>query len=114
MRLRVDYNRAWVLVRQAIERAEVEILETDRDEAKIVVNFSGIREEEIKAGFFRRLISRGEKRADDKPTLQFTVRITDADDFIEIIPETSDQMSESLEVDVLFHDLLTVIYDNLS
>ena len=114
LQLRVDYNRAWVQVRQAIERAELEILETDRDEARIVVNFSGIREEEIKAGFFRRLISRGEKRADDQPDLQFTVRITDADDFIEIIPETSDQIGESLEIDVLFHELLTVIYDNLS
>jgi outer membrane protein assembly factor BamC len=114
LRLRVDYNRAWVQVRQAIERAEVEILETDRGEAKIVVNFSGIREQEIKAGFFRRLISRGEKKADDQPTLQLTVRITDVDDFVEITPETSNRIDESSEIDELFHELLTVIYENLS
>ena len=114
LQLRVDYNRAWVQVRQAIERAEVEILETDRDEAKIVVNFSGIQEEEVKVGFLRNLISRGSEKVDDQRSLQLTVRITDVDDYIEIIPETSDLIDDSLEIDVLFDQFLTVIYDNLS
>lgn len=114
LQLRVDYNRAWVQVRQAIERAEVEILETDRDEAKIVVSFSGIQEEEVKVGFLRSLISRGSKKVDDQRSLQLTVRITDVDDYIEIVPETSDSIDDSLEIDVLFDQFLTVIYDNLS
>ena len=114
LQLRVDYNRAWVQVRQAIERAEVEILETDRDEAKIVVSFSGIQEEEVKVGFLRNLISRGSKKVDDQRSLQLTVRITDVDDYIEIVPETSDSIDDSLEIDVLFDQFLTVIYDNLS
>ena len=114
LQLRVDYNRAWVKVRQAIERAEEEILETDRDEAKIVVSFSGIQEEEVKVGFLRNLISRGSKKVDDKRSLQLTVRITDVDDYIEIITEISDLIDDNLEIDVLFDQFLTVIYDNLS
>jgi len=60
------------------------------------------------------LISRGSKKVDDQRSLQLTVRITDVDDHIEIVPETSDSIDDSLEIDVLFDQFLTVIYDNLS
>ena len=85
--LRVNYGRAWVQVRQAIERAEIEIIDANRDQSVISVKFAGIREEKDKPGFVGRLLGRG-RSADDAVMQDFAVRLLDTGDTIDVVIET--------------------------
>ena len=109
--LRIDYGRAWVQVRQAIERAEIEIIDANRDQSVISVKFAGIKDDTDKPGFFGRLLGRG--RGQDTALLQeFEVKLLDTGDTIDVVIETlgEEQSSQSR----LTTELLQEINENLT
>lgn len=54
LRLRIDFDRAWSQVNQALGAAEIEMTASDRDSRRFTVRFSG-EEDEEEPGFFSRL-----------------------------------------------------------
>ena len=82
LRLSVDFDRAWATVGQALERAEIEVAEADRDAAvfRAVFPTSG------KRGWLKRLIPGGERGANaaviirlDADSERVRIRVTAAD-----------------------------------
>ena len=97
-------------VRQAIERAEIEIVDANRDQSMISVKFAGIKDDTDEPGFFGRLLGRG--RGQDAALLQeFAVRLLDTSDTIDVVIETlgEEQSSQSR----LATELLQEINENL-
>lgn len=108
--LDVNYGRAWVQVRQSIERAEVEILDANRDQSVISVRFAGLREEADEPGFVGRLFRRG--RSDEAAEAQdFAVRLLDTGTTIDVAIEALASAEPSSAE--LSEQLMQVIYDNL-
>ena len=108
--LDVNYGRAWVQVRQSIERAEVEILDANRDQSVISVRFAGLREEADEPGFIGRLFRRG--RSDEAAEAQdFAVRLLDTGTTIDVAIEALASAEPSSAE--LSEQLMQVIYDNL-
>lgn len=58
LELRIDFDRAWGQVNQALGEAGIEITASDRDSGRFTVQFSG-EEEEDEPGFFSRLFGGG-------------------------------------------------------
>lgn len=75
--IRVDFGRAWSQLNQAIENAEIEITDSNRDEAYYAVRFDGSEEEE-RPGFFRRMFGAGRKEEGELPTFRLDIA-TEAD-----------------------------------
>lgn len=70
--VRTDFGRAWSQLSQAIENAEIEITESNRDEAFYTVRFDGVEEEET-PGFFRRLFGAGRDNRGEPPAFRLDV-----------------------------------------
>ena len=64
LELKLEYNRAWVQVRQALQSAEIDILDENRDQSVINVRFAGAADEVDPPGWFGRLLGRGGNRAE--------------------------------------------------
>ena len=110
LELRLNYRRAWVLVRSALSEAGVAILENDRDMAFLNVRFAGIDEEEDPPGFIGRLFSRG--NSDDAPVERdFSVRLVDEDGLVTV---HVDPLESAEDLSDLADELLALINDNLS
>jgi len=109
LELRLDYDRAWVVVRTALEDAEISILDFDRDEAYFNVRFSGIRDEDDEPGFIGRILRGG----NDERELErdFNLRLLNTGSTVEVVAEALEANDDLTE---LTHDLLFVISDNLS
>tara|TARA_R100001377_G_scaffold59819_1_gene36121 strand:- start:1132 stop:1839 length:708 start_codon:yes stop_codon:yes gene_type:complete len=75
--VRVDFGRVWSQLNQALENAEIEIIESNRDEAFYTVRFDGSEEEE-RPGFFRRMFGAGRKQEGELPMFRLDVA-TEAD-----------------------------------
>jgi outer membrane protein assembly factor BamC len=54
LELKVDYNRAWVQIRQALQSANINIVDENRDQSFFSVRFAGIAEEQDEPGWFGR------------------------------------------------------------
>lgn len=110
LELRVDYNRAWVQIRQALVAAEIPITDSDRDEAVFNVKFAGIIEEVEEEGFIGRIFG-----GDDEPVVaeekEFNVRLVDTGAAVNVITEAGETAEVS---DELLEELLLVITNNLS
>lgn len=113
LELRINYGRAWVQVRQSIERSEVEIVEANRDQAVISVRFAGIQEELDEPGFFGRILGRG-RGADAAELKDFAVRLSEQGDTVEVSIERLGESSGGDEDGDLDSQLLSVINDNLT
>jgi len=74
LELKLDYNRAWVQVRQALQSAEIDILDENRDQSVINVRFAGVVDEPDPPGWFGRLLGRGEE-IEPNEAQDFSVRI---------------------------------------
>tara|TARA_R110002073_G_scaffold28801_1_gene91227 strand:- start:736 stop:1665 length:930 start_codon:yes stop_codon:yes gene_type:complete len=110
LQLRLNYNRAWVLVRSALDEAGITILENDRDMAFLNVRFSGIRSEDDEPGLIGRLFNRNDPDAQLEER-DFSVRLVDADGVVTVVAEpleTTDDLAD------LTAELLLVISDNLT
>ena len=112
LELKVDYNRAWVQVRQAMESAEIDIVDSNRDQSFFSVRFAGIVPEEDSPGFFGRLLGRGSSPV-ERESKDFSVRLLETESTVNVVPEALTQESSPV-VNQLGLELLQVINDNLS
>ena len=112
LQIRTDYNRAWVIVRQALEKASIDITDSNRDQSFYNVRFSGIVEEEDKPGFVGRLFRRGNKPA-DLEELSYAIRLLEDNNVITVTTEVLDS-SESSTGEAKNAELLEAILENLS
>lgn len=85
--VRIDFGRAWSQLNQAIENAEIEVIESNRDEAFYTVRFDGSEEEEA-PGFFRRMFGAGRGKQGELPI--FRVNIATEADRVVITAEPAD------------------------
>lgn len=85
----IDFGRAWSQLSQALENAEIEVIDSNRDEAFYKVRFDG-QEEEERPGFIRRLFGAGRKSEGEMPA--FTLNIATLEDRVIITaqPESGD------------------------
>jgi len=107
--LRIDFDRAWVQVRQALDNAEVEIIDSNRDDSVLSVRFAGIIQQPPDPGFFRRLFG-ASSEAPELVLRDFTLRL---DQDGEAIKVTSEALEESEDAPRLNRELLQVIIENL-
>ena len=111
LELRLDYNRAWVQVRQALETAEIEILDSNRDQSFFNVRFAGLAADpDDEPGFIGRILGRGEAARDQEPR-DFSVRLMESDTVINVVTESLESSADSTPLGV---DLLQAINDNLT
>lgn len=110
LELKVDYNRAWVQIRQALTSAEIDIVDENRDEATFNVRFAGIMDDSDEPGFFGRILGRG--NSDEAlPERDFSVRLLETDTAVNVVTEALDS---SFDANQLTLELLQVINDNLT
>lgn len=107
--LRIDYDRAWVQVRQALDNAEVEILDSNREDSVFNVRFAGIIQQAPEPGFFRRLIG-GSNDAPELIYRDFTLHLEDAGGSINVTSKTLEEAEDSARLN---RELLQVIIENL-
>ena len=109
LELKLEYGRAWVQIRQALESADVIIAASDRDEAVFNVQFAGIIDEEDQPGLIGRWFGRG---GDDLIELKsFNVFLHQTDDVINVTTEALESFDDSSEIS---QELLQVIDENLT
>ncbi len=109
LQLRIDYDRAWVQVRQALNNADIEIVDSDRDGSVFNVRFAGLIQELPEPGFVRRLFG-ASRQQQELVFRDFTVRLQRNGDSIDV---TSDALEELEEATQLNRELLQVIIENL-
>ena len=107
--LRIDFDRAWVQVRQALDNAEVEIIDSNRDDSMFSVRFAGIIQQPPRPGFFRRLFGAAGE-APERVSRDFTLRLNQDGEAINV---TSQALEETEETPRLNRELLQVIIENL-
>jgi outer membrane protein assembly factor BamC len=105
LELRLDFDRAWSQLTQAINNANIEILDSVRDERRINVAFTGTESIEP-PGFFGRLFGRGN---DEPARIDFIIRLVEADQVIRVQAESLSGESAPYEQDLL----IRTINDNL-
>lgn len=103
--LRLDFDRAWSQMTQAINNANIEILDSAREERRINVAFTGTENQE-EPGFFGRLFGRGN---DEVTRVDFIVRLIENGDTISVQAETLSGEAAPYEQDLL----IRTINDNL-
>jgi len=107
--LRIDFDRAWSQVGQALTNAEIEVTSSDRNQAIYVVRFAGIEEEgEDSPGFFRRLFTSDDEQSGDLSA--FTLRLITEEGQISVAAEPEESSAESAE---LRDQLIGAIHNNL-
>lgn len=110
LELRVDYARAWVVVRQALDSAEIDITDSDRDLAFYNVKFAGIAASEDESGFIGRLFG-GDDEEEVATVRDFTLRLNDGGTKVSVAAEPQEGAEVSEEI---LAELLRVINENLS
>jgi outer membrane protein assembly factor BamC len=105
LELRLDFDRAWSQMTQAINNANIETLEAVRDERRINVTFTGSEAGE-QPGFFGRLFNRGN---DEESSFDFVIRLVGDDGAIRVEAETISGESAPYQQDLL----IRTINDNL-
>lgn len=105
LQLRIDFDRAWSQVSQALGNAEIEITSNERDQALFTVNFAPVAQED-QPGFFGRLFGGGDD--EDFEPVSITLRLVTEQGAIRVVPEASDDVS----VEVL-DALVRAVHSNL-
>lgn len=109
LELRIDYDRAWVQVRQALDEAEVEIVDSNRDDSVFNVRFAGIIVEPPERGFVRRLFGGSDEPEELEPR-DFAVRLVQNGDSVNVTSETLEELENSGRLNL---ELLQTIIQNL-
>ena len=109
LELKVDYNRAWVQVRQALENAQITIVTSDRDQSIFNVQFAGIPEEDDGPSLIGRWF--GSNNDEIAEVRDFSVRLLQTESVINVVTEELEVSEDSSQ---LTEELLQVINDNLS
>ena len=110
LELKIDYDRAWVQIREALETAEILIVDSNRDENFFNVRFSGLTEEGYDPVLIRRIFG-GDDEDTEVEEQGFSVRLLENDDVINVITEALETSGEANQLTV---ELLQVINDNLT
>ena len=105
LELKIDYARAWVQVRSALEEADIEITDSDRDQNFINVRFAGANPEVDQPGFIGRIFRGGGDEGQAQPR-DFAVRLVQTGTAINVVTEP---MEVSEEAALLNLELLQVI-----
>jgi outer membrane protein assembly factor BamC len=103
--LRLDFDRAWSQVGQAINNAGIEVLSSDRDASVYRVSFTG-EESQERPGFFRRVFSRNRNAAVAR---EFHVRLVPEGNGLSVRAELNANGPAPFEQDLL----IRTINDNL-
>jgi len=90
LQLRIDFDRAWSQVSQALGNAEIEITSNERDSALFTVNYAPVAEED-QPGFFGRLFGGGSD--EDFEPAAITLRLVSEEGAIRVIPESAETVS---------------------
>ena len=109
LQLRIDYDRAWVQVRQALDNADIEIVDSNRDDAVFNVRFAGIVRAQPEPGFVRRLFG-ASNEAPELVYRDFTVRLARNGDSIDVTSENLEELDDGARLN---RELLQVIIENL-
>lgn len=112
LQLKTDYNRAWVIVRQSLEKASIDITDSNRDQSFFNVRFSGLVTEEDEPGFVGRLFRRGGNTASSEE-LSYAIRLLEENNVITVTTEVL-ATSETSDGDAKTVELLQAILENLS
>ncbi len=110
LELRLEYARAWALVRAALEEAEITVVDSDREQSFFNVRFSGIRAEQDSPGFIGRLFGRNDPNSEAEER-DFTVRLLENGDTVTVVAEALETSGDLAE---LTAELLVLINNNLS
>lgn len=111
LELRVDYNRAWVIIRQALESADIEISDSNRDQSFYNVTFSGIQRSEDEPGFIGRIFRGGGGSESDEQAVDYSIRLLDTGTVITV---TTEALNSSEDMSQKSLELLQAITENLS
>ena len=110
LELKINYNRAWVQIRTALESAEIPIVDSDRDQNYFNVRFAGIVDESDEPSFIGRIFGAG----NDENVAQergFNVRLQESNNVINVVTEALEGADEDSQLN---DELLQVINDNLT
>lgn len=108
LEVRIDFGRAWSQLSQALENAEIEVTQSNRDEAYYTVRFDGSEEEE-RPGFFRRMFGAGRDKDEELPV--FTITIDTLEDRVVITAEPA--AGDAAATAELRNQLIRVVHRNL-
>ena len=108
LELRLDYSRAWVQIRQALETADVLIVDSSRDESVFNVQFAGIVNEDDEPGFIGRWFGGASEELDMR---DFSVKLFQSNGVVNVMTQALGEFDDARE---LTEELLQVIDDNLS
>ena len=111
LELRVGVDRAWAMVRTALEAAEINVLDIDREEAVINVQFAEQTADEDPPGFIRRVFSFGGGDEEEVIEFDFRLRLQETDNSVNVIAETQES---DAELNRIKNALLLEINNNLS
>ena len=110
LELKVDYNRAWVQIRQALQSANIDIVDENRDQSFFSVRFAGIAEEQDEPGWFGRILGRGGE-VEESEEQDFSIRLLETGNVVNVVTEA---LLSNPGASQLNQELLQVINDNLS
>lgn len=106
LRIRIDFDRAWSLVNQALTNADILLTDSNRDEGVFTVRYAGDEEEE-RPGFFRRMFGADAKSPEEYPS--FTLRIAEEEGGVVV---TAQGLSEDATLE-LRNLLVRAVHRNL-
>jgi outer membrane protein assembly factor BamC len=108
LEISIGFTRAWAQLGQALERADITVLDSNRDEAVYTVRFAGDQSVRQSPGFFSRIFGRGGDDLEGLPEFTITVETTDTGVRFIARAKVDDDVSRQLET-----DLLTVVHNNI-
>ncbi len=109
LELRISMSRAWGQVAQALERAEISIIERNQENSVIDVEFAGVDLEEDTPGFLARVFT-SDNRQNAELGQQFRITFEETQSGIHVVAEALDETETSQQLEA---ELLQLILSNL-
>jgi outer membrane protein assembly factor BamC len=109
LNLRIGMTRAWAQIAQALERADITVVDSDRDSGVYNVLFAGLGVDLDEPGFFRRIFTRNDA-SDGDAIPQFSLHVEDTGSGIRVT------VTPTLAVDNesrLIEELLQTVLSNI-
>jgi len=108
LNLRIGMTRAWAQVAQALERAEIVVLDSNRDQAVYNVQFAGNGNEGDEPGFFTRLFTNEDDEETSAP--QISIHLEDTGNGVRVTAMPGVESDESTR---LAEELLQTLLNNI-
>lgn len=108
--LRIDFDRAWSQINQALTNAGIAVSSSDRDAGTFTVSFAGISDEDDEGpGFFGRLFGRGNDEVTELP--EFVLHLQDEGQ--SIVVEAEQVTPANVANAELRNELIRAVHNNL-